>query len=97
MAIPSSLVLFFQRWQFLVDGHLQRRVWISLFYAISWSLWVHRNEIAFEGISFSDLKFKKLIFFHLAAWCTALIPRISVIATDLLQSADCIKSLSSQR
>ena len=63
MVIPSTLVMFFQQWQNFVDGYLQRRVWTSLFFAIAWSLWLQRNEMVFQGVSFSDVKLQKLIFF----------------------------------
>ena len=65
--MPSSLLLWFQQWKVLAHGYEQRRFWICLFYAISWTLWSHRNEIIFEHVSFSSYRLQKLVFFKVAS------------------------------
>ena len=84
VATPSSLLLWFQQWKALVQGHRQCQFWLYLFYAISWTLWFHRNEIIFESVPFSSYWLQKLVFFWVASWYNALSPSGSVSASDLL-------------
>ena len=94
LVVPSNLVLLFQQWKSYASGYVQIRFWTCLFYAIVWTLWLHRNEVIFDNSSVSCLRIQKLAFFRVSAWCRAYSPHISITATDLMQSADCIKSCS---
>ena len=95
--MPSSLLLWFQQWKVLAHGYEQRRFWICLFYAISWTLWSHRNEIIFEHVSFSFYRLQKLVFFRVASWYNALSPFGSISASDLLQTSNHILMLLNSR
>ena len=95
VATPSSLLLWFQQWKGLASRFQQRRFWICLFYAISWSLWTHRNEIIFKGVTFSLSIVQKIVFFRVAAWFRVLSPLWCFNTSDLLQFSLCVKSISS--
>ena len=41
-------VIFFMAWQFAISDSERFKIWRMVFFAISWSIWLHRNDIVFN-------------------------------------------------
>uniref|UniRef100_A0A7C9CLK4 Uncharacterized protein n=1 Tax=Opuntia streptacantha TaxID=393608 RepID=A0A7C9CLK4_OPUST len=49
----------------------RRKIWIATFYAILWSLWMHRNEIIFKNCELDLQTVSHLIKWRVATWSKA--------------------------
>ncbi|KAK3199960.1 hypothetical protein Dsin_023375 [Dipteronia sinensis] len=59
---------WFQGWKGLCPSVKYRRVWVTMFSAIAWSIWEARNHVLFKGISADITHFVDLIRFRVAWW-----------------------------
>ena len=63
---------FFQAWCGIPFRGIEKKMWISLFYVVVWSLWNIRNRVVFEGFKpvweFEDRQVKVRWAYWLKAW-----------------------------
>jgi len=50
---------------------IQRRFWITSFFAVAWSLWMRRNEIVFQQKSVEAEVLRYMIRWRIAMWSKA--------------------------
>lgn len=69
---PNKSIAFFQAWCGAQFSGLERKMWVSLFYVVIWSLWNIRNRIVFEDFKPNwDLERRQIRLrwgFWLKAW-----------------------------
>lgn len=77
----------FQQWECLFIGGFRRKCsWMILFFAITWSLWLVRNELIFRNKD-PDYDVFFYILTRLCTWINVLMPEFTYNALDLLISA----------
>jgi hypothetical protein len=45
---PKNLATLFSQWESLVYGKFYKKAWLMLFFSMTWSLWLQRNEVIFK-------------------------------------------------
>ncbi|KAK3219403.1 hypothetical protein Dsin_013373 [Dipteronia sinensis] len=65
---PRNFQEWFQGWIGLCPNEKFRRVWVTHFNAIAWSIWEARNQVLFKGISAELPYFMDLVKFRVAWW-----------------------------
>ena len=53
---PLSLCDLFTQWEEIVLGSFQKKVWMVLFFSALWTLWLERNNVVFNTVSFNVIK-----------------------------------------
>ncbi|XP_021657197.2 uncharacterized protein LOC110647590 [Hevea brasiliensis] len=90
--IPNSFASFFIQWKCLSYGKLQSKFWCTLFFAISWSIWLTRNERIFNNKEIPISSLYALILFRVAIWRKASDPNFPFSGNDLLISSSSVRS-----
>ncbi|XVF36441.1 hypothetical protein REPUB_Repub19eG0058800 [Reevesia pubescens] len=72
----KDLVKDFIAWQIAFTGIRCDKTWRLLFFAISWSIWLMRNEIFFDGNSFDLETLIACMKFRFVAWAKPKWPNI---------------------
>ena len=71
LCLLMDSVLCFLSWLNTPFYKLDKKIWTSLFYVVSWSIWWLRNEVTFEKTEPNwDIE-KKLILWRLGSWTKA--------------------------
>lgn len=55
----------------LLNGRAANRVWRMFWFAIIWSIWLHRDELIFKDHSLDFCKVTDLIKVRVWSWCKA--------------------------
>ena len=69
---PSTM---FMAWQHALPDKYSKELWIMSFYAITWSIWLLRNDMAFNGKVFDLEQFIDTFKIRLASWFKAKWPK----------------------
>ncbi|XVF26807.1 hypothetical protein REPUB_Repub14bG0050700 [Reevesia pubescens] len=77
--------VFFLSWQNASPSSLCNKVWKMAFYAITWSLWLFRNDMIFKGIFLDVIWLSSIILLRLAIWSKACWPLSASLVDDFMK------------
>ncbi|EOY08309.1 Uncharacterized protein TCM_022646 [Theobroma cacao] len=62
---------FFCAWVDLVQDVAKNKIWKMAFFVITWSIWLFRNKMVFNGKSWDELQLMDIIKTRIACWSKA--------------------------
>ncbi|EOY10119.1 Uncharacterized protein TCM_025497 [Theobroma cacao] len=74
-AVPNNMINFFSMWNETEVKRGEYKVWRMAFYAIAWSVWLHRNEMVFKGVVWDADKVYELSKLRVTTWAKAKWPQ----------------------
>ena len=75
-AAPKDPTQFFLSWIFSIRDIENAKVWKMAFYAIVWSIWLHRNEVVFNQKQFDAIQLFEIVKLRLMWWAKAAWPNV---------------------
>ena len=86
----NSPMLFFEAWQGAPFRGFEKKLWMSMMYAILWSIWRTRNRIIFEQFNpnwaFEIDQIKLRVGYWVRAWCEEFPFTLEFVAKNLIQA-----------
>ena len=47
---PANLCCLFYQWEGVPLGTFQKKVWMVIFFAVLWTIWLQRNSVVFNDV-----------------------------------------------
>lgn len=88
---PYSLLDVFSQWQNLVTGNFVKKVWVSSFFVIVWTLWKERNERVFNKVCTSKDELCKLILLRISWWIKGWYPKYPYSPEDVVNKPEILR------
>ncbi|KAK2640843.1 hypothetical protein Ddye_022606 [Dipteronia dyeriana] len=64
----STLLDWWRGWRNLCTRKKSRRAWMSLFFAVVWSIWEARNQLIFKDIPVDSVRMEDMVRFRVGWW-----------------------------
>lgn len=91
MSIHHSPMEWFDLWVGAVGGDFERKLWISLFFVVMWSLWNQRNSVVFDKSQTDWVDFCYVIKFRLCFWLKGWNQDAPFSPGEVVTKLDCVK------
>ena len=87
---PRTLREAFNQWQWPKNTTFFKKVWMAVFFIISWSLWKERNHRVFTENSSTIKDLKDLVLLRLGWWISGWKDEFPYSPTDIVRNPACL-------
>lgn len=88
---PLNLRDAFTQWNIKDKGKFFKKIWVAIFFIITWSIWKERNARLFNKISLSFPQIQDLILTRLGWWIRGWGDPFPYSCTEILRNPSCLE------